>query len=169
MRRRATRRWAMRQRAMRPADPAPTGEAHRVHGAPRAVALRGRLASESVDEAMTRALERWSKVGSYDRPAAWVYRVGLNWAVSRRRYLGMRPLRRSCELEKPVFDELPDVDLPARLASLRHEYRVAVVLRHFLEFTPTEIAEILDLPVGTVKSHIHRALAELRVRAQEHT
>ena len=127
------------------------------------------LASEAVDEAMTRALERWSQVGSYDRPAAWVFRVGLNWAISRRRYLALRPLRRSRDLERPVWDELPDVDLPARLARLRHEYRVAVVLRHFLEFTPAEIAEILDLPVGTAKSHIHRALAELRDRAQEHT
>lgn len=126
------------------------------------------LASEAVDEAMTRALERWSQVGSYERPAAWVYKVGLNWAISRRRYLSLRPLRRSRQLDRPVFDELPDVDLPARLAELRPEYRVAVVLRHFLGFTPTEIAEILDLPVGTAKSHIHRALAELREPTQEH-
>jgi predicted RNA polymerase sigma factor len=40
------------------------------------------IAREATDEAMTRAYARWSRVGFLDNPAAWVYRVGLNWATS---------------------------------------------------------------------------------------
>lgn len=49
------------------------------------------LASEAVDEAMPLAPERWSKVGHYDRPAGWVFRVAINWATSRHRKLALRP------------------------------------------------------------------------------
>lgn len=43
------------------------------------------LGREATDEAMARAYARWSKIGAYDSPAGWVYRVGLNWAYSTRR------------------------------------------------------------------------------------
>jgi RNA polymerase sigma factor (sigma-70 family) len=125
------------------------------------------LASEAVDEAMTRALERWSKVGRYERPAGWVYRVALNWATSRRRKLALRPTRTREALDRPITDDLPDVDLARQLASLKPAQRSVVLLRFYLQMTPTEIAEVLELPVGTVKSHLHRGLAQLRVAAQE--
>ena len=51
-----------------------------------ALALRNPdLAREATDEAMTRALERWDVVGRYTSPSQWVFRVGLNWAISRLR------------------------------------------------------------------------------------
>lgn len=125
------------------------------------------LASEAADEAMTRALERWSKVRRFDRPAAWVYRVGLNWATSRRRKLSLRPTRAAQELDRPHRDAVPDVDLARDLAALRPVQRTTVVMRFYLQFTPTEIADVLDLPVGTVKSHIHRGIERLRVATKE--
>lgn len=124
------------------------------------------LASEAVDEGMTRALERWADLGSYESPGGWVYRVGLNWATSRRRKLARRPTRPREALDRPHSDDLPDVDLAHQLAGLTDAQRAAVVLRFYLQFTPTEIAGVLDLPVGTVKSHIHRGLAQLRVAAE---
>lgn len=42
------------------------------------------LASDAVDEAMTRAVARWERISKYDSPDGWVYRVALTW--SRRRY-----------------------------------------------------------------------------------
>lgn len=124
------------------------------------------LASEAVDEAMARALERWAKVGRYDQPAGWVYRVAWNWATSRRRKLARRPVLPIEALDRPVEDALPDVDLARQLAALRPAYRTVLVLRCYLQLTPTEIAEALQLPVGTVKSHLHRGLEQLRL-AQE--
>lgn len=125
------------------------------------------LASEAVDEAMTRALKRWPKVRRYERPGGWVYRVAINWATSRRRKLALCSTRTREALDRPITDDLPDVDLARQLASLKPVQRSVVLLRFYLQMTPTEIAEVLELPVGTVKSHLHRGLAQLRVAAQE--
>lgn len=112
-------------------------------------------------------MERWSKVGRYERPAGWVFRVAINWATSRRRKLALRPTRSQEDLDRPVSDALPDVDLTDQLAGLKRVQRSVLLLRFHLQMTPTEIAEVLELPVGTVKSHIHRGLAQLRIAAQE--
>lgn len=56
---------------------------------------------------------------------------------------------------------LPD-DVEAALASLPEEYRVAVVLCDVVGYRYDEIAETLDLPVGTVRSRIHRGRSRLR-------
>jgi RNA polymerase sigma-70 factor (ECF subfamily) len=47
---------------------------------------------------------------------------------------------------------------------LRPDYRAAVELRHFQELSYEEIAETLDLPLGTVKTHLFRARRLLRDR-----
>lgn len=120
------------------------------------------LAAEAVDEAMVRALERWRTVGRYDHPAAWVYRVALNWATSWRRKWGRRPTLPIEQLERSTDDVVPDPDLHGLLAGLRPEQRHAVVLRFYLQYTPTEIADLLGIPVGTAKSHVHRGLKQLR-------
>ena len=48
------------------------------------------------------------------------------------------------------------------IGKLRPEYRACIVLRHIEDRPYGEIAEILDLPLGTVKTYIHRARAELK-------
>lgn len=120
------------------------------------------LAAEAVDEAMARALERWRVVGGYERPEAWVYRVALNWARSSLRKWSRRPTRPARQLDRPTRDDLPDLEVIEPLKALRAEQRTAVVLRFYLQFTPTEIAEVMGIPVGTAKSHVHRGLAQLR-------
>jgi RNA polymerase sigma-70 factor (ECF subfamily) len=50
----------------------------------------------------------------------------------------------------------------AALASLPPEQRALVVLRHLLEYTPGEIASMLDLPRGTVNSRLRRGLDGLQ-------
>jgi RNA polymerase sigma-70 factor (ECF subfamily) len=45
---------------------------------------------------------------------------------------------------------------------LRPDERACVVLRFYEDLTLAQIAEQLDLPLGTVKSHLHRAIAALR-------
>ncbi len=53
------------------------------------------------------------------------------------------------------------------IGRLRVEYRTAVILRHIEDRPYEEIAEIMDVPIGTVKTFLHRARAELR-RELEH-
>ena len=52
------------------------------------------------------------------------------------------------------------------LAELAPEQRAVVVLRHLLEYTPGEIARMLELPRGTVNSRLRRALDQLRTRIE---
>jgi RNA polymerase sigma-70 factor (ECF subfamily) len=54
-------------------------------------------------------------------------------------------------------------DLEAALGQLRPEYRRLVIMRYLDDLSYEEIAEIIDLPLGTVKSHLHRARAALAV------
>lgn len=48
------------------------------------------------------------------------------------------------------------------IAGLREEYRTVIVLRHVEGYAYDEIADIMDLPLGTVKTYLHRARGELR-------
>ncbi|MEM7095814.1 MAG: sigma-70 family RNA polymerase sigma factor [Actinomycetota bacterium] len=124
------------------------------------------LAADATAEAMTRAWQRWSKVGGYDNPTAWVYRVGLNWARSWHR-------RRRRERERPVAlgpdrveSEVRDDRLDAALASLSVDHRAVVVCRLHLDWSVGETADALGIRPGTVKSRLARALAELRPHAE---
>ena len=72
-----------------------------------AIALGDRdLAVDATDEAMARAYPRWGRLRSYDNPAGWVYRVGLNWARSHHRRMARRrgPLDRAEPVPPPVSD-----------------------------------------------------------------
>ncbi|HEY3962319.1 MAG TPA: sigma factor-like helix-turn-helix DNA-binding protein, partial [Gaiellaceae bacterium] len=55
----------------------------------------------------------------------------------------------------------PDAFL-ARIKELSPEHRAVIVLRHVLEYTPGEIADLLDLPRGTVNSRLRRGLDHLK-------
>ena len=48
------------------------------------------------------------------------------------------------------------------IAKLRPEYRTAILLRHVEGYGYEEIADIMEVPLGTAKTYIHRARAELR-------
>jgi RNA polymerase sigma-70 factor (ECF subfamily) len=56
------------------------------------------------------------------------------------------------------------IDVAAILKTLSPEYRQILVLREFEQLSYAEIAELLDVPQGTVESRLHRARAEVRAR-----
>jgi RNA polymerase sigma-70 factor (ECF subfamily) len=60
-----------------------------------------------------------------------------------------------------MWDALPDPDVTRAVAALPYKLRVVVVSRYYLDWTNSEIATGLDIPLGTVKSRLHRALAQL--------
>jgi RNA polymerase sigma-70 factor (ECF subfamily) len=114
------------------------------------------LAIEGVDEACSRALERWNRVSAMDSPSGWVYRVAINHArrVARRRTLELRILHR----------EIPSPDLPASaselwdlVASLSERQRQVVMLRHVAGLKESEIGAVLGISRGTVSSTLHDA------------
>ena len=52
--------------------------------------------------------------------------------------------------------------IEAAIGELREEYRTVIVLRHVEGYAYDEIADVMDLPLGTVKTYLHRARGELR-------
>jgi RNA polymerase sigma factor (sigma-70 family) len=99
----------------------------------------------------------------------WLNRIAVN--VVRNRARGAKP--RPAELNGSESDHSPGPEsralrraemheLACRLAGLPPRYREAVVLRHVHELSYEEVAEALDLPIGTVKSNVHRGLKLLR-------
>lgn len=124
------------------------------------------LAREATDEAMLRAYTRWPMISTYDNPGGWVYRVGLHWAMSRwRRTRRERPLSYVDRLGPTRVSLPPDPAGMAALTALERmtiKYRAVVVARVLLELSTAETAVALDLPEGTVKSRLARALRSLR-------
>ena len=92
----------------------------------------------------------------------WLHRIVVNRAID---FTRSRRLRAEVELgdvhaATPVPE--PDDGTFARIATLSPEHRAVVVLRYVLEYTPGEIAELLDLPRGTVNSRLRRGLDRMK-------
>jgi RNA polymerase sigma-70 factor, ECF subfamily len=119
------------------------------------------IAQEAFMSAL-RALERFDRRRPF---GPWLHRIVVNRAID---WARARALRGEIEAsaESPVVDRA-EQDLGARdeldtaLAALSPERRAVVVLRYVLGYTPGEIAELLELPRGTVNSRLRRALDEL--------
>lgn len=112
------------------------------------------------------ALRSWSGEGQV---FSWLYRTTLNLVSHRRRRMGRV---RSVETlpERPVRDpepsELHDI-LKEALDTLPDRQRDVFILRHEAGLPLAEVAERLGLAEGTVKIHLHRALAALRDRLKK--
>lgn len=106
-----------------------------------------------------RALDRFDRRRPF---GPWLHRIVVNRAID---WARARALRRELNVEPPdatVSEEFEAHDeLAAALATLSPERRAVVVLRYVLDYTPGEIALLLDLPRGTVNSRLRRALDEL--------
>ncbi|MGH2676453.1 MAG: sigma factor-like helix-turn-helix DNA-binding protein, partial [Actinomycetota bacterium] len=66
--------------------------------------------------------------------------------------------------ETQVLEALPDEDVQEALAGLPDQFRMAVLLADVEGFSYKEIAEILDVPIGTVMSRLHRGRRALERR-----
>jgi RNA polymerase sigma-70 factor (ECF subfamily) len=128
-------------------------------------AVTGDLAeAENVlQEAYARAFARWSRVGVYDLPEAWVRRVALNLAA-----MGERSLRRRARalLRLGPPPQVPalgpeSVDLHAALRALPLGQRQVIVLHHLVGLPVEEVARELRLAQGTVKSRLARGRAAM--------
>jgi RNA polymerase sigma-70 factor, ECF subfamily len=113
--------------------------------------------------AAIRALDRFDR----GRPfGPWLHRIVVNRAIDWARARKLRSEQSLQERESAAAPSQPDVgsELAAAIASLSPEHRAVIVLRHLLEYTPGEIAAMLDLPRGTVNSRLRRGLDELKER-----
>ncbi|MEU5938369.1 SigE family RNA polymerase sigma factor [Micromonospora sp. NPDC047548] len=127
--------------------------------------LTGNLAEaqDAVQEAYIRAWQRWSTVGGYDDPEAWVRVVASRIAVSRWRSLRSRArtyLRHGAEESVPA-PGVDTVDVVAALRRLPEEQRTALALYYLLGMPVAEVARQTEAPVGTVKARLSRGRTAL--------
>jgi RNA polymerase sigma-70 factor (sigma-E family) len=123
-------------------------------------------AEELAQEAMARTFAAWPRVRGYDRPAAFARKVLLNRhrSLLRRAVVEARHLAgRAPAPHQPDFSG-DDLVLWQALRRLPARQRTAIVLRFYLDLSETEVARQLGVPVGTVKSLVHRGLHRLRER-----
>jgi RNA polymerase sigma-70 factor, ECF subfamily len=139
------------------------------------------LAEELTQEAFLKAFKSLASFDPRFKFSNWILRIAHNAAIDVLRRRGPQEVsldepagpENATPLVDRLIDPRPDdgerrmerrelgAALDAALDGLRPEYRRLVVLRYQEELSYEEIAEIADLPLGTVKSHLHRARAEM--------
>lgn len=121
-------------------------------------------AADALQDAGLKAYRFYHNVKDADAGPAWLMRVLINACYdlgrSRTRMVpgGLSPAPESAGELAPEADW----ELVAALSKLPEEQRVTVVLRFYGDLTLPQIAELMTVPVGTVKSRLHTALGRLR-------
>lgn len=136
-----------------------------------ALALTGSRADaeDLVQEALARALPRWASISRLQDPDAYIKRMIVNlhvsvWRRTRRRELPVATLPSERSTADPDAGVAADERRRLWLAcqALPAAQRTAVVLRYYEQLEYAEIAELLGVREGTVRSRVSRALAVLR-------
>lgn len=142
------------------------------------------LAEDLAQEAFVRA---FNAIGGYNpgyKFSSWIFKIAHNLTIDhlRRKRVDTISLDGSPDAltaeeqarTTPVVEspgERPDAyaenrelgsEIEAAIGRLRPHYRTVTLLRHVEGYSYNEIAEIMDLPLGTVKTYIHRARLELK-------
>ncbi|MCU0353076.1 MAG: sigma-70 family RNA polymerase sigma factor [Cytophagales bacterium] len=130
------------------------------------------VAEDVVQEAFVKI---WKNVAAYDKSKGtlftWVLNIARNTAIDKVRTQDFKQQASIQDLEQNVSmldrqaNELPQVDfigMEKHVAQLRPEHRLVVDYLYFKGYTQTELAEELDIPLGTVKTRIKAAINHLR-------
>ena len=132
------------------------------------------------DAAQDAFVQAFLKLDSFHRRSSfytWLYRVAFNAAAGRARRkrpefsldghheaTGHEPADRGALPTEPLEMRERAGQVRAALDTLPHEYRTVVVLREIDGCDYEQISDILDIPVGTVRSRLHRARVQLKDR-----
>ena len=119
-------------------------------------------AEDVVQEAFVRGLDHPRRLLGADNPEAWLRTVAVNLARSR-----WRRAQRLIGLAPKLVDEPRDADIDGRvdllqaLRQLPAGQREVIALHHLADLTVEQVADILNLPTGTVKARLSRGRAAL--------
>lgn len=132
-------------------------------------------AEELVQEALERVYLHWPRIAASGSPLAYTKAAIAKRNISRWRSLTRRrAYEQRAGLDRALWsartgeevDGIADRDaLWDLLATIPPRQRAVIVLRHYEQLTEAEIAEVLSISAGTVKSTLSRGLAALRVTA----
>ncbi|MDA9776803.1 sigma-70 family RNA polymerase sigma factor [Rubripirellula sp.] len=132
-------------------------------------------AEEVVQEAFIRAFMKLDSFQGNSQFFTWIYRIAFNAALSRRRrnrskvsldYLregGSEPVIEQDAADEPLLRRERVAVVRRALADLSEDHRAILVLREMEGFSYEEIAEIAQISIGTVRSRLSRARAQLKL------
>lgn len=125
------------------------------------------LAEDLVQTALVRAWPKWERINRRDDPEVYVRRIMINtWASwAKRKWRGEHATDSfpASPAEGDIAAEVAvRMAVRAALASLTVRQRAVLVLRVFEDLSEAQVAQVLECPVGTVKSTMSQALARLR-------
>ena len=139
-------------------------------------------AEDLVQEAYTKAYSAFHQYKPGTNLKAWLYRILTNTYINIYRKAQRQPQQTQTDTvedwqmaaagehsptglrsaENEALDRLPDSDVKEALAQIPEEFRLAVYFSDVEGFAYKEIAQILDVPIGTVMSRLHRGRKQLR-------
>lgn len=144
-----------------------TEHSHAMFRAARAVLDSDADAEDAVSEAILRAWQAWGGLRRREAAKAWLLKITVNCACEQRRRTGRVVAVENLEqvaggAEDRHYDGLWDAVL-----ALPEEQRSAVVLFYYEDLTLAQIAKVLGVAQGTVKSRLSRARGRLREMLRE--
>ncbi len=123
-------------------------------------------ALEALQETTFRAYKNIKKLRKPEYFKTWLIRILINYCndeIKRsRKYIAMEEHYISQVHDGDIYDSLALMDLIPAIYDLKNDYQEVIILRYFEDLKIKEIAYIKDIPEGTVKTKIHRALGELK-------
>ena len=134
--------------------------------------LHDRDAAEETAQEVFLSLHRnMARIQSPEHAAFWLRKVAVQRAIDEGRRRRRRPVVALESVREPSVaatprDPLLGEVLRRLIVSLPETPRAVMILRYQEDLDPAEIADILEMPLGTVKSHLQRSLALLREKLE---
>jgi RNA polymerase sigma-70 factor (ECF subfamily) len=133
--------------------------------------LDKQLAADAAQDAFLRLQLRWSNGERLEDPVAWLYRVAINRCHDYHRQLGRATRLFDRILARVGTDDThhswaPEVEFSSLIQQLPRQQRVAAVLFYQGDLSTAEIARVMRISEGAVKSHLYRARETLRPMVQ---
>ena len=124
-------------------------------------------AQDAVQDALIKAWRSWPNLRNPEAFGPWFERIVVNVCrdrMRRHRTLRMVDLDAAGEVESadPFGSMFAGDEVAGAVARLRPDHRIVIALRFWRDLTLDQVAETLDVPLVTVKSRLHYALAALR-------
>lgn len=146
---------------------------HTIHGVYRTLYLLTTDRDDLDDLVQTIYLELYRNLDQYDKTRslqAWLYGITINQhkAFMRRTWRNSRTQAKhnsfAFQTQEPDFSATVTVQahIASKLQALSYTSRQVIVLHYLQDLTHENISEILNIPIGTVKSRLHTALRQLR-------
>jgi RNA polymerase sigma-70 factor (ECF subfamily) len=140
----------------------------RLDGAARLITRDPERAKDAVQEALIRAWRDLPSLRDPGRFEAWLHRLLVNACIDEMRRARARPIEVELTDIHHAFGGDPAAAIADReslergFRRLEPEQRAVVVLHFYLGLSLTDVADALDIPAGTARSRLHRALGALR-------